>query len=278
MRSFSYASGSLALGEKTYIMGILNITPDSFYDAGRFFDPVRAIERAVGMMEEGADIIDIGAVSTRPGADRADEEEELRRLKSVFAEIRKNVRIPISVDTYRPDVARWCLDNGADIINDVSGEFNAETARFIKEYGAGWILMHSGESGAKTEDVLGYPLGIVNHVQLFFDKVTAKAEEFGISASRLCLDPGFGFAKTASQNTELLRSFDMLKTGECAIMCALSRKRFIGELFNEKTADDREAGTVAADICAVLKGADILRVHDVSAHKKVICGIDKLAR
>ena len=139
-RVFSFAGGSLPLGFKTYIMGILNVTPDSFYDGGRYFDPAAAVKKAVSLASEGADIIDIGALSTRPGGERATEEEELRRIASVLPEIRKEVKLPLSVDTYRPAVARCALDTGADIVNDVSGAFSPALAALVKEYGAGWVL------------------------------------------------------------------------------------------------------------------------------------------
>jgi len=278
MRAFCYAGGELPLGKKTYIMGILNITPDSFYDGGRYFDPEKAIKKAVELQNDGADILDIGAVSTRPGAERANEKEELKRLESVFIKIRKSVDIPISVDTFRPAVARYSLNNGADIINDVSGVFSTEMSEVIKKFSAGWIVMHSGENGSETGDVLDYPLGVVNHVQHFFDCMLEQSKRFGLKTGQLCLDPGFGFAKTAPQNIELLKNFDMLKTDGAALMCALSKKRFIRELFSEDAKEKGIDGTVAANIAAVLSGADIIRVHDVKEHKKIIAGIDKLAR
>ncbi|MCH5198274.1 MAG: dihydropteroate synthase [Oscillospiraceae bacterium] len=278
MRTFNYAGGNLHLGTKTYIMGILNITPDSFYDGGRFFDPKNAVKRAVELENEGADILDIGAVSTRPGAIRVSEAEEMQRLRAVFKEIRKNVNIPISVDTYRPSIANFCLNNGANIINDVSGAFNPLLAKVIKDCGAGWIVMHSGGDNVNTEDVLDYPCGIVNHIQMFFDEMLNETMQFGIDNSNICLDAGFGFAKTNEQNIELLKNFDILSSYGCALLCALSRKRFIGELFCEVDPEKRINGTLVANITAVLKGADIIRVHNVNEHKQIICGLDKIVR
>lgn len=278
MKTFIYAGGSLVLGKKTYIMGILNVTPDSFYDGGRYFDPEKAVKKAVELENEGADILDIGAVSTRPGAERADEAEEKRRLEAVFKQIRKNVNIPISVDTYRPSVARYCLNNGANIINDVSGTFNLPLAKEVKAFGAGYVAMHAGNPQGNTEDVLEYPCGIVNHVQMFFDEISDEMQRLGIDKTHICLDPGFGFAKTNEQNTELLKNFELLKTDGSALLCALSRKRFIGELFGESLPEKRADGTLAANITAVLKGADIIRVHEVKEHKRIIDGIDMIAR
>ncbi len=226
-RIFSFAGGSLPLGKKTYLMGILNITPDSFYDGGRYFDPAAALKKAVSLAEEGADIIDVGALSTRPNAERADEAEELRRLRSVLPRLRREAAVPISVDTYRPTVARYALGEGADIINDVSGRFSADIAALVKEYGAGWVLMHAGPEDARTETEAAYPLGIVNHVQLFFDCVFQSAAQYEINAEQICLDPGFGFAKNAAQNNVLLKGLSLLNTKGAALLCALSRKRFV---------------------------------------------------
>ena len=277
-RVFSFAGGSLPLGRKTFIMGILNVTPDSFYDGGRYFDPAAAVKKAVGLASEGADIIDIGALSTRPGGERAPEEEELRRIASVLPEIRREVKLPLSVDTYRPAVARCALDAGADIVNDVSGAFSVQIAALVKEYGAGWVLMHAGPENAKTEDAVDYPLGIVNHVQMFFDEMREEALSYGIPAEKLCLDPGFGFAKTNEQNLSLLRGLSQLHTGGCALMSALSRKRFIRAMARDETDDAVLSATVAADLASVAAGADILRVHDVAAHKAYLRVFDGIVR
>ena len=277
-RVFSFAGGQLQLGRNTFIMGILNVTPDSFYDGGRYSDPAAAVKKAVSLAEEGADIIDIGALSTRPGGERANEAEELRRIASVLPQIRREVKLPLSVDTYRPAVARCALDTGADIVNDVSGAFSADLAALVKEYGAGWVLMHAGPENAKTEDAVDYPLGIVNHVQLFFDEMREKALSYGIPAEKLCLDPGFGFAKTNDQNLSRLRGLSQLHTGGCALMSALSRKRFIRAMARDTTDEAVLAATVAADLASVAAGADILRVHDVAAHKPLLQVYDHVVR
>ena len=277
-RVFSFAGGALPLGKKTYLMGILNVTPDSFYDGGRYFDPSDAIKKAEALAGEGADIIDIGALSTRPNAARADETEELRRLSAVLPAIRKALSIPVSVDTYRPAVVRYALESGADIVNDVSGVFNPETAALVKAYGAGWVLMHAGPENAKTETEAEYPLGIVNHVQLFFDEMVEKAAAFGIPEEKLCMDPGFGFAKNNAQNETLLRGMPQLDTGRSALLCALSRKRFIRAAACDATDEAVLAATLAADLFAARSGADILRVHDVAAHRKITAAYDRLFR
>ncbi len=275
MRSFQFAGGSLPLGNKTWLMGILNLTPDSFF-AGSRVDGGAVLDRALQMEAEGADILDVGAVSTRPGGDVADEETELARLSDALPRLVKAVHAPVSVDTFRPAVAAFALASGAAIVNDVSGVFQPELAALVRRYGAGYIVMHAGEPGSKTADVLSYPGGVVNHVQGFFDEMRRLLTQSGLSPEQLCFDPGFGFAKTAEQNTELLKNFSLLRTEGAALLCALSRKRFIGALTGAADPADRLSGTLAADLFAALHGADILRVHDVKAHRELLKVIDAL--
>ena len=275
MRSFRFAGGALPLGEKTCLMGILNLTPDSFF-AGSRVDAGAVLDRALQMEAEGADILDVGAVSTRPGGDVADEETELARLSDALPRLVKAVHAPVSVDTFRPAVAAFALASGAAIVNDVSGVFQPKLAALVRRYGAGYIVMHAGEPGSKTADVLSYPGGVVNHVQGFFDEMRRLLTQSGLSPEQLCFDPGFGFAKTAEQNTELLKNFSLLRTEGAALLCALSRKRFIGALTGAADPADRLPGTLAADLFAALHGADILRVHDVKAHRELLKVIDAL--
>ena len=196
-------------------MGILNVTPDSFSDGGKFFDAGEAVKRGIEIIEQGAEIIDIGAMSTRPGSEAVEYTEEIRRLGSVLEKIREySGSIIISVDTVNPETALFAVKNGADIINDVSGYFNEITAEIIKEYGCGWIVTHTGNVPAQT--VLKYSGGVVKSVNDFFDEMTKKCIEFGISKESLCLDPGFGFAKTADDNTELLKNLDETVRGDIA--------------------------------------------------------------
>ena len=269
-RRFSFAGGSLPLGKKVYLCGILNITPDSFYDGGRYFAPADALKKAESLLAEGADILDVGALSTRPGAARADAEEELRRLRSVLPTLRRETGVPISVDTYRPAVARYCLSEGADIINDVSGALTPEMAAAVKVYGAGWVVMHAGPPGAKTEDQIDYPEGAPADVARFFTAAVREAETLGIPWENLCLDPGFGFAKTNAQNEDLLAALPALPTYGCAMLAGLSRKRFVRALAAEETDEAVLDSTLALDLYAALGGADILRVHDVLAHRRLL--------
>lgn len=276
MRHFNAGRYSLELGKKTYIMGILNVTPDSFSDGGLFFNKEDALRQAEKMIAEGADIIDIGAVSTRPFADDVSAEEEWIRLKNVIPEIIKRFDVPLSVDTFNPSTAKRCLDAGADIINDVSGIFSSDMAEIIKRSGCGWIMMHGGVALRKAEEETEFPDGIINDVNRFFSDCLRKTADFGIAPENICLDPGFGFSKNEKQNTELLKNFSMLSCDGRALVCALSRKRFIGYLTGETDKNKLDSGTLAANIAACLNGADIIRVHNVALHKKSTALIDAL--
>ena len=266
MREFIFNGKRLPLGERAYIMGILNVTPDSFSDGGRYNSLKAALSHTEEMLSDGADIIDIGAVSTRPFSEKVTENEEWERLKDILPAVKREFPgAVVSVDTTSPLVAEKSILAGADIINDVSGVFLSDMAEIIKKYDCGWVVMHGGISVRRAEEVTDFPGGIVNDVNSFFADMLKRADDFGIPHSGICLDPGFGFSKTNEQNRELLANFGRLQKSDCALMCALSRKRFIRE-----TAGDREEDiirlTVEADRLAIENGADIIRVHDVKEH------------
>ncbi|MBR3954573.1 MAG: dihydropteroate synthase [Clostridia bacterium] len=251
--------------DKIYIMGILNVTPDSFSDGGRFFAVEDAVRQALQMQEEGANFIDIGAVSTRPGATFVTEQEEIARLLPVLQALQGKLKIPISVDTFRPAVAELALLNGADIINHV-GDFSEDMAKVISKYRAGWIAVHTvGESANEIE----YPDGVVSAVQLFIDEYYNKATALGVLPQQLMFDPGFGFSKNTAQNKELLDNLEKFDTHGSFLMTALSRKRFVGELTNVKESAERLQGTLLFDRIASEKGSCIVRVHDVKEHKEM---------
>ncbi len=270
MGVFRTAAGELPLDKKPYLMGILNVTPDSFSDGGKYFAPAAALKRAEEMISQGADLIDVGAVSTRPFSTPVGEEEEWARLAAVLPELLRECSVPVSVDTTSVAVAQRCLALGAAVINDVSGAFRPEVCELIKEYRAGWVLMHGGAALAKTEAEPDYPGGVVRCVQDFFDNVIRQAEENGLSTEQLCLDPGFGFAKNKEQNAELLRKLSSLDTYGAALMAALSRKRFIGALSGDEDPADRLGGTLAANVMAVNAGAQIIRAHEIALHRKAV--------
>lgn len=260
---FAGSGFSFDLGKRTYIMGILNITPDSFSDGGAYFDVQSAVRRAKEMEEEGADILDVGACSTAPNREQADEETELSRLREFLEPVIGAVRIPVSIDTYRPAAARYALKAGAKIINDESGRFSEEMAALCKEYEAGWVYMHTG--GGTADDTVRYENGVTRAVREAFDGFTAAAAAYGIPKERLCTDMGIGFGKTMEENIELIRSIKELKIQGIALLAGLSRKRVIGFLSGETAFTDRDYATAAAHTVAIQGGADILRVHNVKA-------------
>lgn len=247
----------------TLVCGILNITPDSFSDGGKWDEPQKALEHALEMQALGADIIDVGAQSTRPGSTRSTRlsaDEENARLIPVLDLLKGRITVPISVDTFYPECARTALTHGAKIINDVSGEASDEMAKVVSEFGAGWIIMHN-PAGADAVPV--YENGVSDDVLDFFGRAARVAKSHGISASSLCFDPGIGFAKSYEDNLRLIRDIGKIKTDGSALMSAASRKRVIGTASGETDAAKRDPGTVALHTASILNGADVIRAHDV---------------
>lgn len=241
------------------VMGILNITPDSFSDGGEFNGLSSALERLNQIYEEGADIIDIGACSTAPDNTITSVDEELKRLE-FLPELVKRAKVPLSIDTFRPEVARFALEIGVSIINDESGSFNPVMAEIVKEYNAGWIFMHTG--GKSSKQIAEYEDGVVEDVLSFFEEIKNKAVAFGINEDSLCYDCGIGFGKTRNDDIELLKNCKTLSQYS-PLLIGVSRKRVIGELTGEKNPKDRVAGSVSAAMMCAINGAGILRVHDV---------------
>lgn len=258
---FKARNFSLPLGRKTYVMGVLNYTPDSFSDGGRFNSPDDALSHALKMQEQGADIIDLGANSTRPGATLLTAAEELERISPALEVLEGRLEIPLSVDTFYPAVARAALEKGASIINDVSGEFNTDMAALAKEYGAGYVVVHN-PCGADA--VQEYPDGVISHIRSCFLDALKLASECGLQKEQLCFDVGLGFSKTYEDNLEILRNIEWLKFKGVPLLVAASRKRFIGIATGEENSSLRDPGTVAAHTIAVASGADIIRAHDVA--------------
>lgn len=251
------------LGSRTYVMGILNITPDSFSDGGHFFDPDRALERALEIEARGADILDIGAQSTGPSAKLLTAEEELDRLSAFLPAIKARIKIPLSVDTFYPQTAHFALENGAAIINDVSAAINPEIAGLVKDYGAAWVIMHN-RGGALATDMV-YEGGVVSAVRAFFEEAADKTLALGIEPEQICFDPGIGFGKSMDDNLELIRQTAALRIDGYGLLAAVSRKRVIGAATGEAKAQNRDPGTIAAHTAAIAGGADIIRAHDVGA-------------
>ena len=272
------ARRSLPWGARTLVMGVLNVTPDSFSDGGRFFDAARALEHAARLVEEGADILDIGGESTRPGSADVDAEEEERRVVPVVAALIGHVPVPISVDTTKARVARAALDAGAEIVNDISGlRFEPALADEAARARAGLVLMHSlGTRGTlhtlpPAEDVLG-------EVTESLRASVREAERRGVERASLCVDPGVGFGKSQEQNVELLARLDVLADAfpDLPLLVGTSRKRFVGALLGGAPVEERLYGTMATVAAAVLRGASVVRVHDVRAAVDTVRVIDAI--
>ena len=238
------------------VMGILNVTPDSFSDGGRYSDPELALRRVLEMQEQGADYLDIGAQSTRPGFEPVPPEEELRRLLPVLGLLQGKITIPISVDTFSPEVALEALKHGASIINDVSGAANPAMAEAVALYGAGWIRMHNGEVSEDDDPVI--------LVRSALKQLLEQALGYGLRREQLCLDPGIGFGKSMEANLRLLANTQAVRVPGVACMVGASRKRVVDFAIGGGTEPgDRLGGSIAAHTLAALSGADIIRAHDV---------------
>jgi dihydropteroate synthase len=261
-------SGVLRLGEHTLVMGVLNVTPDSFSDGGKFFDPKLAAKQALAMQRDGADIIDIGAESTRPGSEGISAGEELRRLLPVLEALRGKLKIPISVDTQKSAVAEIALGAGAQIINDVSGlRSDVALAKVAAKYHAPLILMHM-RGRPRSMQKRPFARNVVKDVVGGLRKSIALARKAGVAASQIVIDPGIGFGKSFAQNYELLAKLPELAELGFPILVGTSRKAFLGATLprNGKPApsDQRLWGTAATVAASILNGAHIVRVHNVA--------------
>jgi dihydropteroate synthase len=252
------------------LMGILNVTPDSFSDGGRFVEPQAAVDRALAMVEQGAGVIDMGAESTRPGSRGVPAREQLRRLLPVLRRFRARSRIPVSIDTRSATVARACLDAGAAIINDVSAlRHDPDMLKTLAPRRCKIVLMHMQGSPGTMQRNPVYA-DVAGEILAFFRARIRRCEAAGIRASRLWLDPGIGFGKTLEHNLDILRRLDELSLPGLPLVVGVSRKGFLGKLTNEPIPERRVAASVAAGVLAVARGASILRVHDVAEHASAL--------
>ena len=258
--TFSGNNFNFELGKKTYVMGILNVTADSFFDGGLYNSPEKAVEHTKRMLCDGADIIDVGAQSTRPGHTVLTPREELEIIKQYLPLLANETNAVISVDTFYPSVAKYALDNGASIINDVSGKFNLEMANLVKEYNCGWIIMHTG--GGDSSTVVDYPNGVTKDVLDFFNEMMYQCESYGINKNQIAFDMGIGFGKSYSDNLELIKNIKDIKIKSVALLTALSSKRVIA-ISTDTEKDDLVYGTISANSLAIQGGTDIIRVHNV---------------
>ncbi|MBI2914639.1 MAG: dihydropteroate synthase [Firmicutes bacterium] len=264
-------------GQRTLIMGILNVTPDSFYDAGRYASPDLAARRAVEMVEQGADIIDVGGESTRPGSSPVDAQEERRRVVPVVREIARRLPVLVSVDTYKAGVAEAALGEGAHLVNDIFAlRGDPRMTEVVSRFGAGVVLMHMQGTPATMQQNPQYD-DVILEIQSFLEDRVQAAREGGVPPGRIIVDPGIGFGKTVAHNLEILRRLRELKRLGQPLLVGPSRKSFLGAL-SGLPAEERLEGTAAALALAVAQGADIVRVHDVKEMKRVAVVADAVVR
>ena len=262
---------NIRLGKKALVMGILNVTPDSFSDGGKYDSTERAVNRAHEMEQEGADVIDVGGESTRPGAKTVTEKEEISRVLPVIKKLVRKIKIPISIDTYKPVVAKAALDEGASIINDITAlRYGGKTmAQAAARHGAAVILMHmlgtprTMQRSPRYDDVIADISGFLKERIVF-------AEASGIKRGQIFIDPGIGFGKTVEHNLEILKRLKEFKGLGAPIVIGLSRKYFIGQTLGGIAAQERLAGSLAGNFWAAFNGANILRVHDVKENVQAL--------
>lgn len=255
-------------GRRVHVMGILNVTPDSFSDGGRFLDPHKALDQALRMQEEGADFIDIGAESTRPGARDVSEEEELGRLAPVLKILSPRLKIPISIDTRKPGVAEAAFREGAVLLNDVSALESPGMVESVVRHGVPVILMHKKGEPATMQVDPGYD-DVLAEVGSYLEGRIRFAVERGVDREKILIDPGLGFGKRLEDNVAILQHLPTFESLKAPVVVGASRKSFLRKIFGEDDASIL-AGSVAASVLAAVRGASILRVHDVAATQAAI--------
>ena len=272
MKKISCGSKEIILGERTLVMGILNVTPDSFSDGGRYNNLDSAMKQAERLISEGADIIDVGGESTRPGHIQITSEEEISSVVPIIEKISKNLDTIISIDTYKYDVAKEAIKVGANIINDIWGlqYDNGEMAELVKKSNLPLIAMHNQNDEVYNKDIM-----LV--LREFFEKTFKIADKYGIDRDTIILDPGLGFGKNVEQNIEVLSRLNELKDMG-SILLGASKKRFIGKLLNDLPFDERVEGTVATTVIGIERGVDIVRVHNVLENKRACLVADGVYR
>ncbi len=256
------------LDERTYVMGILNVTPDSFSDGGKYNEVEEAVKRAKKMVEEGADIIDIGGESTRPGASFVSEDEEIKRVVPIIKAIKNELDVLISIDTYKSKTAEEAIKAGADIINDVWGfKKDRNIAKIASKYNVPCILMHNREDNAHSDIMKDVLDGLVDSINIALDE--------GIERENIILDPGIGFAKTYEENLQVMNNLDRIVNIGFPVLLGTSRKSMIGRAL-DLPVDSRLEGTIATTVTGIMKGCKIIRVHDVLENKRACVMTDKI--
>lgn len=266
---FQVRGREFLLGPKTWFMGIINITPDSFFDGGLYLEKDKAIERGLELVSEGAQIIDIGGESSRPGSDPVPPEEEISRVIPVLRAMKEKTDALISIDTTKYEVAKAALEAGVDIINDISSfRFDPRIVPLVAENEAGAILMHM-KGTPKTMQIDPFYEDLLAEVKSFLKERIEKAQAYGIKKENILIDPGIGFGKRLEDNLVLINNLSFLEELDRPIMIGVSQKSFIGKILN-LPPQERLEGTIASAVLSVLRGAHILRVHDVNAVKKAV--------
>jgi dihydropteroate synthase len=269
---------TLTLGERTLVMGIVNVTPDSFTDGGMYLTTDDAVRHGARLVDEGADVLDVGGESTRPGAEPVDVVEELRRVIPVIEGLTEMQQTtPISIDTRKPEVARAALEAGARIVNDVTASRDGAMLEAVADTDAGIVLMHMLGEPQTMQDDPRYD-DVVAEVHEFLRERIEAAVFAGIAEERVCVDPGIGFGKNVEHNLALLRSVSALRLLGAAVMVGASRKRFIGVLTGAEDPADRLEGSLAAAVLAASLGADVVRVHDVAPTVRALRVADAIVR
>ncbi len=273
-----FKNHELKIGSKTLVMGILNVSPDSFYDGGRYNDLKKAVERAKQMVADGADIIDVGGESSRPGSEPITIAEELNRVIPVIDAISKEINVPISIDTCKSEVAKLAISAGASIINDISGlRFDENIAKVASEYDVPVIIMHIRGTPKDMQKNPHYE-DVVGEIISFFRKQIKFAVDSGIDENKIIIDPGIGFGKTVENNLEIIRKIGEFKVLGMPILIGTSRKSFIGVTLGQENPGDRLFGSLATVAVSVMNGANIVRVHDVAESKMVVKMTDAMVR
>ncbi|MCJ7646451.1 dihydropteroate synthase [bacterium] len=265
----NFKGHTLQLGKRVLVMGILNVTPDSFYDGAKYNNPKQAVERALQMAEEGVDIIDIGGESSRPGANSVEEKEELERVIPVIKKLASRIKVPISIDTYKAGVAKKAIDAGASMVNDISAlRMDEKMANIVRSSGVPVCLMHMQGTPRKMQRNPRYK-DVVSEIFAFLKERIDFCEQAGIDIEKTIVDPGIGFGKTVLHNLEILKNLDQFKSLGRPIMVGVSRKSFIGKVL-QLEPEERLEGSLASAIWCMMKGASILRVHDVKETKRAV--------
>jgi len=265
------------LEEKVVVMGVLNLTPDSFYDGGRYTREAQALRRVEEMIGEGADIIDVGGESVRPGAEPISLDEELSRVMPVIEKVRRLFSIIISIDTYKAEVARQAIEKGAEMVNDISGlRFDPDLRKIVAGYDVSLILMHIKGTPKNMQNNPRYH-SLMEEIISYLRKSIKLAEESGVDPARIIVDPGIGFGKTTAHNLEILRRLEELKSLGKPILVGLSRKSFIGNVLG-LPQEERLEGGLAATCMAVSGGARIVRTHDVKPTRRAVDMVQAILR